>query len=354
MIDKKLSAKILTVCPKYSKPKGGVAQCVATYDKVVFEEFKTVCNSCSGSKAKKLSKCVTAIFKLVWTLAFDPNVKIVHIHTASYNSFKRSAIFVRLSKAMRRKVLLHIHGGGFKEYYVQNATFVKNILNKSDALAVLSHSWKDFFDTIVAPDRVRVVPNIIEDARHIDVAADGKVHFLFLGQIYQAKGIFDLVELICENKEEYRGKLVLDIGGGMYEEERLKTYIKDNALEDIIRFHGWVSGEEKVRLLNLADAFILPSYVEGVPISILEAEAYGLPILSTPVGGIPEVVHDGENGYLFAPGNKHEMKAAIDITLRDADLRARMGEKSKIMVRGNLPENIEKELTRLYNSLLSA
>jgi glycosyltransferase involved in cell wall biosynthesis len=354
MIKQEISDKVLTICPDFSNPKGGVAQCVATYNRVVFERFKTVCNSCSGSKFKKLSKCVTAIFRLVWTLAFDRNIKIVHIHTASYNSFKRSAVFVRIAKMMGRKVVLHIHGGGFKEYYSQNSAFVKNILDKCDALAVLSHSWKDFFDTIVAPDRVRVVPNIMEDARHIDVETDGKTHFLFFGQIYQAKGIFDLVELLCESKEEYRGKLVLDIGGGMFEVERLKTYIKDNDLGDIIHFHGWVSGDAKVRLLNLADAFILPSYVEGVPISILEAEVYGLPILSTPVGGIPEVVHDGENGYLFAPGDKKAMKAAIDSTLRDADLRAKMGEKSKMMVKDNLPGNIEKELSSLYKFLLSA
>ena len=354
MINEQISEQVLTVCPEHSKPKGGVAQCVATYEKVVYKRFKTVCNSCSGSKVKKLLYMVKAIVQIICKLLFDHKVRIVHIHTASYNSFKRSAIFVRISRMLGRKVVLHIHGGGFKEYYAQKPTFVGDVLNKCDALAVLSHSWKDFFDGIVDPNRVTVVPNIIENAQHTDIERDGKTHFLFLGQICQAKGIFDLVELICENKEYYRGKFVLDIGGGMLEVERLKSYLKDHDLGELIDFHGWVAGEEKVRLLNLADVFILPSYVEGVPISILEAEAYGLPILSTPVGGIPEVVKDGENGYLFTPGNKSEMKTVIDTMLRDADLRVSMGEKSKMMVKDNLPENVIAVLNALYERLLTA
>ena len=354
MINKQISDKILTVCPEFKTPRGGVAQCVSSYSKTVFSNFRAICNSCSGSKFKKLAKCVDAIFKLVWALTLDRNIRVVHIHTASYNSFRRSSIFVLLSKMMGRKVVLHIHGGGFKEYYALETYFVGRVLSRCDAIAVLSQSWKSFFDGITNPDRVRVVPNIVENPSLMGVEDDGKFHLLFLGHIQKAKGIFDLVEIINEYKTDYNGRLILDIGGGMFEVERLRQIIKDNHLEDIVHFHGWVSGDDKIRLLNTADAFILPSYTEGVPISILEAETYGLPILATTVGGIPEIVSDGGNGFLFTPGDKAAIKTAIDKLLADTKLCRALRESSRMRAANNLPSHIETVLTSLYNDLLSA
>ena len=162
------------------------------------------------------------------------------------------------------------------------------------------------------------------------------------------------MEIINEYKTDYNGRLILDIGGGMFEVERLKQFIKANHLEDIIHFHGWVSGDDKIRLLNTADAFILPSYTEGVPISILEAETYGLPILSTAVGGIPEIVSDGGNGFLFTPGDKVAMKTAVDKLLVDTKLCRALGESSTMIAANNLPANLETVLTCLYVDLLSA
>ena len=354
MINEQLSDKILTICPEFKTPRGGVAQCVSSYSKTVFSKFRAICNSCSGSKFKKSAKCLAAIFKLVWTLTFDRNVRVVHIHTASYNSFRRSSIFVLLSKVMGRKVVLHIHGGGFKEYYATDPSFIGRVLPKCDAIVVLSQSWKSFFDGITNPDRVRVVPNIVENPSLMGVEDDGKFHLLFLGHIQKAKGIFDLVEIINEYKTDYNGRLILDIGGGMFEVERLRQIIKDNHLEDIVHFHGWVSGDDKIRLLNTADAFILPSYTEGVPISILEAETYGLPILATTVGGIPEIVSDGGNGFLFTPGDKAAIKTAIDKLLADTKLCRALRESSRMRAANNLPSHIETVLTSLYNDLLSA
>lgn len=353
MINKNLSAKILTVCPEYKSPRGGVAQCVSSYSKMIFRDFKTVRNSCSGKAINKAAKCLAAIFALIGTLMVDQNIKIVHIHTASYNSFRRSSIFVRLSKIMGRKVVLHIHGGGFKEYYASEPSFVKRILASCDTIAVLSPFWKSYFDGICGPAKVKVIPNIIENPLFMDVVDDGMFHLLFLGQIQRAKGIFDLVDVVKAHKTEYGGKLILDIGGGMFEVEQLKKTIDDNHLDGMVKFHGWVSGDDKIRLLNTADAFILPSYTEGVPISILEAESYGLPVLSTRVGGIPEIVGDGENGFLFAPGDKIAMKADIDKLLTDRDLRRKMGKSSRGKAAKNLPSHIESVLTSLYDDLLT-
>ena len=275
----------------------------------------------------------------------------MHIHTASYNSFKRSAWFVKAAKRMGRKVVIHIHGGGFREYYDKEKSFILPILDQCDALITLSPQWKMFFEKVVHHKNVHIVPNVIAYPIVKTVAKTDVFHLLYMGHITKAKGIFDLVEMLAEHKDEYLGKLILDIGGGMYEEEKLKRFISDNKMEDILRFHGWLSGEGKTDIFNLADAYILPSYTEGVPISILEAESYGLPVLSTTVGGIPEIVADRENGLLFEPGNKQQMKIAIDALMQDKELRISMAERSKEISMKNLPQFVEQSLLEVYKSI---
>ena len=80
--------------------------------------------------------------------------------------------------------------------------------------------------------------------------------------------------------------------------------------------------------------------------------SYGMPIISTPVGGIPEIVSNGENGYLVEPGNKEDIYKAIISLLNDSDLRNRMGSVSLSRVGEHLPEYVEKQLETLYDSLL--
>lgn len=345
------SEHILTIGPEYNPPKGGIAQCIATYQQTIYSNFRYLANSCDGGILRKTWKLVSSLIRMCCILGFRKNIRIVHIHTASYNSFRRSSLFVSVAKAMGRKVVLHIHGGGFKDYYKKEPRFVRSVLDKADALITLSPSWKQFFEDISLHGNVHIVPNTIQVPINKRVNRDGLFHILYMGQITKAKGVFDLVEMIAENNNFYKGKLILDIGGGMYDSDKLRSFISDNKIDDIVHFHGWLTGNAKAEIFSLADAYILPSYVEGVPISILEAESYGLPILSTTVGGIPEIVDEGKNGFLFAPGDKQGMKNAIDTIIRDKTLRISMGLHSRELSHKNYPSSVERELINVYRSL---
>ena len=150
----------------------------------------------------------------------------------------------------------------------------------------------------------------------------------------------------------YEGKLQL-IFGGDGEVEKAKEYIKQNKLDNIAFYQGWVSGKNKIELLNRADAYVLPSYNEGLPVSILESMSYHLPIISTNVGGIPEIVKDGVNGFIIEPGNKKGLKEAIDHLLFNRKLREKMGVASADMVKDHLPDSVKKQLENLYLKLLN-
>ena len=179
---------------------------------------------------------------------------------------------------------------------------VRLTLKKCDCVIALSESWKNYFESEFFHPCVEVVKNVI-DSPQINKIKSSQFILLFLGRIGNRKGIFDLLEVLAKNRLFYEGKLQLFFGGDG-EVEKAKEYIKQNKLENIAFYQGWISGKNKIELLNRADAYVLPSYNEGLPVSILESMSYHLPIISTNVGGIPEIVKDGVNGFIIEPGNK--------------------------------------------------
>ena len=93
----------------------------------------------------------------------------------------------------------------------------------------------------------------------------------------------------CHLQEYFTDKLLLRMGGNEVDGD-IKAYIRENGLESFVTYEGWIAGQKKIDCLNWEDVYILPSYNEGLPIAILEAMAYSHPVISTPVGGIPEII----------------------------------------------------------------
>lgn len=341
-----MTTNCITIGCEYNPPKGGIAQVLYNYEKYIFPEFKCITNSGHGNAIYKLWKAVSALIQLFFTLLFNKQIKIVHIHTASYNSFRRSAWFVHLGKMMNRKVILHIHGGGFKEFYQTAPQYISTVLNRCDCIITLSQKWQEYFKTISTCPIIEVVDNVIAPPTILNVKKkDNKTHLLFLGLITEQKGIFDLLEVLSEHKNELETKIVLHIGGNG-KIDKLKEVIQSHQLNDMVIFEGWVANQKKAELFNYADAFILPSYTEGLPLSILEAFSYGLPVLTTPVGGIPEIITTS-NGILFHPGNKTEIYNSILSLLEFKTNTEQIKEQSKKY----LPEQIRSKLNTIYNNL---
>ncbi len=251
---------------------------------------------------------------------------------------------------MGKKIIFHCHGGGFKEFRDSSPAKVDSILSMADNIVCLSSEWKTYFESIRCKN-VIVIKNVIGEPKIEKTESDGLVHFLFLGLICDNKGIFDTLEALAEHKDEFLGKIVLHIGGNG-QTERLTERIKGLGLEQLVHFEGWVDKEKKRRLLNLADVYILPSYIEGVPISILEAESYHKPVITTNVGGIPSIVRNNETGLFVTPGNWDEIYQAIKTLTDDEHLRKKFGDAGYEISKGYLPETIKQELEVLYANML--
>ena len=349
MINLELSKKVLTLGCSNKRPRGGIAQVLYCYEHYVFEVFNFVTISRKSNIWNNIALFTRGLIKFIFILLFNSKIKIVHIHTSQRKSFIRSNVFMRLAKLFKKKLVLHIHGGGFKDYYYEEPNYVTKCLKRCDVIIVLSDEWKEFLKS-VGFDSV-IVENVITEPVKREVQDDGIVHFLFLGLITKLKGIYDLVEVIANHKDEFIGKMVLHVGGNG-ETDVLVRVIKDLGVEDIVKFEGWVGDEKKTDLMNKCKVFILPSYVEGLPLSILEAMSYNMAIISTRVGGIPSLVKDQKNGLLFEPGDKNAIYSSVKRLVFEKDLLLSMGKDNSQMVVDYYPDIVAKKLTEIYQSIL--
>jgi glycosyltransferase involved in cell wall biosynthesis len=314
---------ILTIGCAYKVPKGGIAACEHAYS-TFYKPFNHIATVAGGNKWEKIMIVVLAWMKFL-LLITTKHIDLVHVHGASYASFWRKAPFILVSKALGKKVVYHVHGGGFIQFTTEHRRSVQYVVNHCDVIVALSDVFKTFFEDDLHAKKVVIIPNPVENAlENHSVRQQGICNFLFLGLVCKSKGIFDLIEVVNEKQNELRGRAKFVIGG-IGELDKLKNLIKKYGIEDLVESIGWVAGAIKVQKLNEADVFVLPSYIEGLPICILEAETYHLPIISTNVGGIPEIVRPGQNGYLITPGNKEELSAAIIEMVTDSGLREKWG-----------------------------
>ena len=356
-IDKRLSDSILTVGECYwDKVHGGIVSVLKSY-KSYFESFNFVASSRHSVWRDKLRYDLGGLFVMGWRLLWDRNIRIVHIHTAAGGSFDKHIHYAHLARLMGRKVVMHSHASRFKVWYEELADChrkrVFSALSKLDCLIVLSQSWRDYFISIgMDPDRISVLNNITDRpvGEKIERAVGDPVRLLFLGEIGPRKGVFDLLKAMTMIESATPGMAYLEIGGNKMEAELLDA-IQKLHLENCVHFNGFVSGETKADLLRKTDVFVLPSYNEGLPISILEAMSYGCAILSTPVGGIPEVVKD--NGILVEPGDVRGIADAI-VAVSDSSICQRMGLVSQETVKAFYPDSVMSSLRQIYLSLLES
>lgn len=354
IIDSFLSKRVLTVGEYYlDRTHGGIAS-VLRYYEPYFATFQFIPSSRRPTLGSKLAYDLFSLFRLFWKLLWNPKIRLVHIHTASGRSFPKHLYYAGLSRFMGRKVILHCHAARFHIWFesltAKRQQQVLQALLKVDKIIVLSQSWKEYFVTLGVPEDNLVVLNNItpNPGKGICPRMGGEaLRLLFLGEIGERKGVFDILAALKDLPEKDR--VHLDIGGNRMENE-LRAKIKEYGLSDCVTFHGFVGGEQKLSLLEKAHIFILPSWNEGLPIAILEAMSYGCAVISTPVGGIPEVVK--ENGILVHPGNIDEIAKAI-VSMLDEAQRCRMGIRSLELVKPYYPDAVLSHLREVYLELLA-
>ncbi len=306
-----------------------------------------------GSKAHKILVFINALNVLCRRLtdqSTDQSTDLVHIHVSERGSAFRQALTTIIAWLLHKPVILHTHSAEFQVFYSKLSPIVKAGLNwafcRSTRFIVLSYSWKKFYiDNLgLKEEQVVVLPNPVKFPVEIPQRINPeKVRLLFLGKIGDRKGTFDLINAITHIPLSHRQSLELTIAGDG-EGQRARVLIESLNLAQHIKILDWVNEQQRDDLLKQSDVFILPSYNEGLPMAILEAMSWGLPIITTPVGGIPELVIPHHNGLLVEPGEIKQLAQAIESLIQNEELRLSLGKAARETVS---PFEISKYCDRL-------
>jgi len=350
---------ILYIGPDHKNHRGGIGAVLDVYASYL-GNFKFVPSFKAVNPLRKALVFVGSLFSISSVLGKDKAIKVVHIHGSHGASVYRKSIIIFLAKKIfSKRVIYHLHASSFDVYYKKGNGVYKWLCNKSikaaDVVVALSPKWYDYYNETFAPENLITIKNVIPypDLSILQpTRAGGKTRFLFLGRIGDRKGIFDVLNVVNDNKEAWRGKFEIHIGGDG-DIDRLKKIIADNELGDIVKYIGWVDGTIKHKALSSSDVLLLPSYNEGLPISILEALSYGMPVIASNVGGIPEVVKNRVNGFLVTPGDLPALEQAINEIQELNDLQfADMKKASLEIVKDYMPDKLIVELNNLYSSIV--
>ena len=287
--------------------------------------------------------------KLIKKNTFD----VIHIHMSYKGSFYRKYYVTKLCKKNNKKVIIHLHGSEFKDFYnsgnEKRKKQIRELFTIADASIVLGEDWKKFISGIAPKANVIVINNAVALPNIQTRAISDNRTFLFLGALIQRKGVVDLLEAVKQMKNRDVSNFHVLIAGSGAEENQLKEYAEQNGLQSYVDFLGWITKEQKPSLLEKADVLVLPSYNEGLPIAILEAMSYALPIISTDVGSIAEAVQEDVNGFLIAPGDVNALTDAMVKLTVNTKLWKEESSMSRLICEKKFSEDVFfKEVERVY------
>ena len=272
--------------------------------------------------------------------------------------FLKDAPFVLLCKLFCKKVVVHQHNKGMLRVVHR---FPYNLLlpwvyRKVDVILL---SWKLYPDVeeVVPKEKVWICPNGIPEVEYIKQTVQSEVpKLLFLSNLVESKGVYVLLGA-CKQLKERGHRFVCHFVGGESKEinrERFQQEVSDRQLEDCVFYVGPQYGEDKERYFQEATLFVQPTFEDCFPLTILEAMQHGLPVVSTDEGAIPDMVIDGETGFICPGKNVDALVNSIEKILIDKELCKQMGEKGRLSYKEKYTmEVFEKKFLDILSEILN-
>ena len=274
-----------------------------------------------GRMLRKLTYFAAALLKIRHRLRTQ-RPDVVYIHMSYKGSFYRKNLVHRLCRRYGIPDVLHLHGSEFSLWYDSAGKRlqcrIRRLLRECSSVIVLGKGWDLSVRQIEPAAKTLILPNTV----HIP---PGTVHWndeifqvLFLGVLIPRKGTADLLQAVQLLRDTGRlGNMRFVIAGDGPDRAALQHSAAACAPDGTVLFTGWVSGEEKNRLLQESQLLVLPSYNEGLPIAVLEALSYGMPVIACDAGDVSMAVHHGDNGFLLQPGDPAGLADALAAAAAD-------------------------------------
>ncbi len=325
-----------------------------------------------GSQGKKESKLIVPMRLLqdywrFYRILKKNNYDLVHLNPSlNLKSFFRDSIFALICVIAKVRMTVFWHGWQWefeKKVVSKIVPWFKLTYGKADSMITLGKEFSDHLRTYGYDKAIYQVTTVADpiffsqqnkhNTAHVNSIYIDKMSILFLSRIERVKGIYDALQCLQVLRKDYPG-IELKVAGTGGELQLVKDYIIKENIEGV-KLLGWVTGETKAKAFLESDIYLLPSYHgEGLPCSILEAMAIGLPVLTTDVGGIKDFFQDGNMGYLV------KMKEPLDIADK---VKLLINDPEKIKIIGNYnisyakrrftPEKVSAKLESIYSETIS-
>ena len=265
--------------------------------------------------------------------AFQGKVDLLHIHLSDRGSSYRKIVLGAVARFLRVPYVVHLHGAVFDEFWstapARLAHAIDRLFERSEHVIVLGHYWAsvvaDRLPNIVR--KISVMPNATPPIHFNRLPAiDSRVRISCLGELGRRKGTPQLIEALglLGGRSDWTATIA---GNGQVEASRAQ--VRSLGIDDKVNIPGWLDSVAIRNLLCRTDLLVLPSFSENLPMVILEAFAHGVPVVSTPVGAIPEIVDHGRNGLLVAAGDVSALADALEQLIEDHDLRRNLGQAAR-------------------------
>lgn len=309
-----------------------------------------------GSKLSKMIFSLKAYHKISKTIK-KKNIDIVHVHMSHGGSSIREGLIMRKARKLGCKTVAHLHSASFPIWYNNLSNVRKNIVSNmmqyADVIIALGEEWKNIYaDVTKHKIRIEVIYNAVPCQKVNCYNSEAK-EILFLAHMIKRKGIDDLLQAISH----IQNKIPDGVSFSLYGADRDKNIndkIQSMKLGDVVHYKGWLTNEQKDICFKNTMLNVLPSYNEGLPMTILETMAYGIPNIATNIAAIPEAISDGKNGFLFTPGDIDRLETLLIDLISNPEKRRCISNVAYETIENKFSIDIHmKKVLELYNSLLN-
>ncbi|MGO8880629.1 MAG: glycosyltransferase family 4 protein [Desulfomonilaceae bacterium] len=356
-------------------PFGGISSVMQTildspltkdYSFEVFER-SNIPQECSGYFSRNIFRINRFIqfFKKLRQTTCD----FVHIHIPFSDGFPGTIIFMTIARLVGTKILLHIHGTDWDSCYLERSELTKFVFRMGfripQKIIVLYETWRINIKKLVPTAKVHTIANCLEDTEPPDPSlvqrirpelgiGDNNFLVLTVGFVGPRKGYLDILDAVPAVVKTDESVRFVFVGG---EERPGENYpvlsrIKNQNLDRWVLVTGEVHRSRIPLYLAAADVFLLPSREEGMPIAILEAMRASRPIITTTVGGIPEMIEDGRSGILIQPGDPEQIAEALISLLKNDGLSEKLAQGARTVFEKKFEAHVcINELAYIYKSM---
>ena len=340
------------------KTRGGITSVIKAHEQgAQWKEFncKWIETHRDGSRWRKILYLIRAFVEY---LILIPFYDAIHVHLTLGSSGKRKLPFIKIAKVFNKKVIVHFHPSNEKMLFKPNDHQLgEKIFKAADLLVVLSPQWMKWINEAYPGNnfKMKVLYNPCPKVNRTNI--ERKKQILYAGTILKRKGYDVLLHAFAKIAKQHPDWKIVYAGNpycenGINEIETGNRIAKEYGITSQIEWLGWVSGDYKEKVFNESSIYCLASSGEGFPMGVLDAWAYGIPCVMTPVGGIPDIVRDGIEGLIFPVDDIDTLSKQLDRMICDDEIRNKIVEAADVYVNKTFEmQEINRQLGDIYKNI---